>query len=158
MARYMETIRVAIPEGCQGECCEIPVDCPDCPSIPTTYIFTIASTGDLAFLNGVTVTIDYAGYSGGFFNWLGTTTVDGCSVQIGWGMEDNSTCSFVAGDIVVDCPDCEGPQSFDGGTIAGAFSFSCSPPTFSCNTSSQLLNYSGAQCFTGTIGGTAVAA
>lgn len=143
-----------------GDCCcdGVPVDCPDCPSIPGTFLFTIAATGDLAFLDGQIVTVDYVGYSGGFFNWLGTLTVGDCTVQVGWGMSDDSTCSFVAGDIVVNCPDCDGPQSFDGGTIAGAWSFSCDPPAFSCNTSSELLNYSGDRCFTGTIGGTAVGA
>lgn len=138
------------------DCCGVPVDCPDCPTIPTTYLFTIEAAGDLAFLDGETVTVDYAGYSGGFFNWLGTATVGDCTVQVGWGMDDDSTCSFVPGDILVNCPDCDGPQSFEGGTIAGAWSFSCDPPTFSCNTSSELLNYSGDRCFTGTIGGTAV--
>lgn len=152
MPTYVETIA--------ADCCcdSVPVDCPDCPSIPTTYTFTISATGDLAFLDGDTVTVVYIGYSGGYFSFLGSALIDGCTVQVGWGMEDTSTCSVVAGDISVDCPACtDGPQSFDGGAVASAWSFSCSPPTFNCF-NSELLNFHLDRCYFGTIGGTAVEA
>lgn len=117
------------------ECCGVPVDCPDCPSIPTTFLFTIVATGDLAFLDGGEVTVEYAGYSGGFFNWVGTATIGGCDVTVGWGLTDDNTCAEVFGDFsVANCceaiPPYSATQSLLGGDIATAFSFSCDPPTF----------------------------
>lgn len=158
MATFTETVVTSGAGDGECECCGIDVGCTGCESIPATWIFTISATGDLAFLDGGTVTIGYAGYSGGYFNWLGTATIAGCEITVGWGMEDTSTCSVVFGDISVDCLDCTGgPQSFDGGAVAGSWSFSCATPSFSCALT-ELLQFPIDRCYFGTIGGEALSA
>lgn len=156
MARYMETIRVAIPEACKGDCCEIVIDCPTCVSVPSTYIFVLSGTGDLAFLDGQTVTVTYAGLSGGFYNFTGSAVIDGWTVTVGWGIPNDTICSFVSGNIqLFKSGECSNiTQEMDDPAATTSLT-TCDPAVFTIDTEQLFNNGEPAegQCFTGTVGG-----
>lgn len=151
------TVTFAIPDGC--ECCKLFVDCPGCAAIARDYLFTLAGTGDLAFLDEGTVEVFYVGESGGMFNFFGTAVIDGWTVTVGWGISADTTCSFVAGNITVyKAGECGGYiQEMDDPATTTSLT-ACDPSTFTI-TAQQLYQNgepSEGQCFSGTVGGVGV--
>lgn len=151
---------VAATGDCYDCCDGVPVDCEDCISIPSSYLFTLSGTGDLAFLNGETVTVDYLGLSGGYFNFSGTAVIDGWTVEVGWSIENNSACNSFFGNIQLSKAGECGNQIQEMEDPALTTSFSCAPPTFTITAQMLYINgeVSEGQCFTGTTGGVGVEA
>lgn len=152
--------------ACTDPCCNgDPVDCPSC-SIPANFTATLTGTGDLAFLDGQTVSVAYVGESGGspsYFTWSGTATIAGWTVTVGWSIENNTLCNFVAGNIqLFKSGECDSIiQEFPDPASTTAFDCSytgTSPETVAFIMLPQELYYSGesppfgTQCFTGTVG------
>lgn len=154
--------------ACTDPCCEgDPVDCPDC-SIPANFTATLSGTGDLAFLDGQTVSVAYVGESGGspsYFTWSGTAIIDGWTVTVGWSIDNNTLCNSISGNIsLFKSGSCSNiVQEMDD--PAATTSLDCtytgtSPETVAFLIGTKQLYNNGepaeGQCFTGTVGALAL--
>lgn len=154
--------------ACAEECCgPPPVPCPDC-DLPESFTAVLSATGDLAFLDGAEVVVVYIGETGGspsLYQWSGSTTVDGWTATVSWGVENNTLCNIIYGNITLfktgECSNTIQEMGDPATTTSIDCSYTGTVPeaTAFIITSQQIYNngepFEG-QCFTGTVGAVAL--
>lgn len=144
--------------GCPpDETVTVAINCEGCTSLPSPMTATLTGTGDLSWLTGETVTIEWEGQTTGVVAWSGSKIVsnadDDYTVTVSIGI-DVDNCGIYTGNIRLESATaCSGVlQEMEDPAITTSVT-SCSPPDITISANNLYDNgISPDQCFTGTVG------